>query len=294
LAKGGLVVTLLADGTSTPLDLAVQAARCSLRLKTARPGSSFALSMGHALVDDQQVHLGRLIDSAAVLLTHTGAIHVSEEMRRLLEARFEITSEASDRSRLLFERGLREAPRTVLGKEVPCVGRAREIAGLLSAFEGSVEEPCAQVILLTGGPGSGKSRIAHEFLEQVRDRGQPFELLVGRGDPMRANVSLGFLAQAIRGAAGIGGTEPDETQRKRLLAHAGRHLPPDSAHETVAFLGEIAGIPFSRRESATVAGGPVGWTPDGGPNPAGLGGLARGRDQTPSGADAAGGFALER
>ena len=244
LAKGGLVVTLLADGTSTPLDLAVQAARCSLRLKTARPGSSFALSMGHALVDDQQVHLGRLIDSAAVLLTHTGAIHVSEEMRRLLEARFEITAEG-DRSRLLFERGLREAPRTVLGKEVPCVGRAREIASLLSAFEGSVEEPCAQVILLTGGPGSGKSRIAHESLEQVRDRGQPFELLVGRGDPMRANVSLGFLAQAIRGAAGIGGTEPDETQRKRLLAHAGRHLPPDSAHETVAFLGEIAGIQFS-------------------------------------------------
>jgi len=245
LANGGLVVTLLADGTTTPLDLAVQAARCSLRLKNARPGSSFALSMGHALVDEQQLHLGRLLDGAAQLLTreHVGAIHVSDEVRRLLEARFEIASE-KDRSRLLFERGLREAPRTVLGREVPCVGRAREIAGLLSAFEGSVAEPCAQVIVLTGGPGSGKSRIAHEFLERVRDRGQPFELLVGRGDPMRTNVSLGFLAQAIRGAAGIGGTEPEETQRKRLLAHAGRHLPPESAQSTVAFLGEMASIPF--------------------------------------------------
>ncbi|HEY5284495.1 MAG TPA: serine/threonine-protein kinase, partial [Polyangia bacterium] len=49
LANGGLVVTLLADGTATPLDLAMQAARCALRLKTARPGSSFALSMGYAL-----------------------------------------------------------------------------------------------------------------------------------------------------------------------------------------------------------------------------------------------------
>ena len=61
---------------------------------------------------------------------------------------------------------------------------------------------------------------------------------------MRANVSLGLLAQAIRGAAGIGGTEPVETQRKRLLAHAGRYLRPERAMATAAFLGEIAGIPF--------------------------------------------------
>ena len=245
LANGGLVVTLLADGHATPLDLAVRAARCSLRLKLARPGSSFALTMGHALVDEH-VRLGNLIDGAVRLLTHkrAGAIHVSDEIRRMLEARFEIVGESNGAARLLFERGLREAPRTVLGKDVPCIGREREIRGLVSAFEGCVEEPRAQAMVLTGGPGSGKSRITFEFLERVRDRGQPFELLVGRGDPMRANVSLGLLAEAIRGAAGIGGMESEETQRKRLLAHAGRHLPADSAETTVAFLGEIAGIPF--------------------------------------------------
>ena len=244
LANGGLVVALLADGVSTPQDLAIQAARCALRLKTARPGSSFALTMGHALIDEQ-LRLGTLIEGAVGFLTgeHVGSIHVSDEMRRLLDARFEIACEAGQ-PRLLFERGLREAPRTVLGKAVPCVGREREIAGLLSAFEGSVEEPCAQVVVLTGGPGSGKSRIAHEFLERVRERAQPFELLVGRGDPMRTNVSLGLLSQAIRGAAGIGGTEPEAIQRKRLFAHAGRHLAPERAANTVAFLGEIAGISF--------------------------------------------------
>jgi tetratricopeptide (TPR) repeat protein len=243
LANGGLVVTLLADGTATPLELAVRAARCSLRLKPARPGSSLALSMGYALVGEQ-VRLGNLIDGAARLLTHTGTIHVSEEIRRMIDARFEVVDEANGVARLLFERGLREAPRTVLGKDVPCVGREREISDLVSAFEGCVEEPCAQAMVLTGGPGSGKSRISYEFLERVRDRGKPFELLVGRGDPMRANVSLGLLSDAIRGAAGIGGTESEEIQRKRLLAHAGRHLPPESAATTVAFLGEIAGIPF--------------------------------------------------
>jgi tetratricopeptide (TPR) repeat protein len=245
LANGGLVVSLLADGHATPLDLAVRAARCSLRLKLARPGSSFGLTLGHALVDEQ-VRLGNLLDGAARLLVdkRAGTIHVSDEIRRMLEARFEIIGVTDGVSRLLFERGLREAPRTVLGKDVPCIGREREISGLVSAFEGCVEESRAQAMVLTGGPGSGKSRITFEFLERVRDRGRPFELLVGRGDPMRANVSLGLLAEAIRGAAGIGGTESEETQRKRLLAHAGRHLPADSAETTVAFLGEIAGIPF--------------------------------------------------
>jgi tetratricopeptide (TPR) repeat protein len=245
LANGGLVVTLLADGLATPMDLAVRAARCCLRLKLARPGSSFALTVGHALVDEQ-VRLGNLIDGAARLLTHkrAGTIQVSDEIRRMLEARFEIIGVTDGVSRLLFERGLREAPRTVLGKDVPCIGREREISGLANAFEGCVDEPRAQAIVLTGGPGSGKSRISYEFLERVRDRGKPFELLVGRGDPMRANVSLGLLAEAIRGAAGIGGTESEESQRERLIAHAGRHLPPESAETTVAFLGEIAGIPF--------------------------------------------------
>jgi tetratricopeptide (TPR) repeat protein len=52
------------------------------------------------------------------------------------------------------------------------------------------------------------------------------------------------VGQALRGAAGINGTEPDDVQCKRLLAHTSRFLPPKSAPTTAAFLGEIANVHF--------------------------------------------------
>jgi serine/threonine protein kinase/tetratricopeptide (TPR) repeat protein len=245
LANGSLVVTLAGDVQNTPLDLAVRAARCALKLKSARRGSSLGISLGHA-IKENELRTSDLVDSAARLVSdqHIGSIHVNSEIKRLLEARFEIVSEPDGRARLLFEKGLRDAPRTVLGKEIPCLGRDREVRNLEGFFEECVDEPAAQVVIVSGSAGCGKSRVAHEFLERVRDAGHAVELLIGRGDPMRANVSLGLVGQALRGAAGIGGTEPDEVQRKRLLAHASRFLPPKSAATTVAFLGEITNIRF--------------------------------------------------
>ena len=246
LANGSLVVTLTGDVQTTPLDLAVRAARCGLKLKAARRGASLGISLGHAIKEDE-LRTGDLINSAARLVSdqHVGSIHVNGEIKRLLDARFEIVTEPDGRARLLFEKGLREAPRTVLGREIPCIGRDREVRNLEGFFEECVDEPAAQVVIVSGSAGCGKSRVAHEFLERVRDAGHAFELLIGRGDPMRGNVSLGLVGQALRGAAGISGTEPDDVQRKRLFAHASRFLPAKSAATTVAFLGEIANIRFA-------------------------------------------------
>ncbi len=245
LANGGLVVSMTGEAQSTPLDLAVRSARCALKVKLARPDSSLGISLGHAIKEDE-LRTEHLVDSAVHLVSkqHLGSIHISEEMKRLLDARFEIVVEPDGRARLLFEKGLREAPRTVLGKEIPCIGRDREIRELDSLFEACVEEPQAQAVVLSGSAGCGKSRVVYEFLERKRDSGHGFELLIGRGDPMRINVSLGLVGQAVRGAAGITGTEPDEVQRKRLQAHTSRFLPAKSADTTAAFLGEITNIRF--------------------------------------------------
>jgi len=245
LANGSLVVTLTAKAHSTPLDLAVRAARCGLKVKLAHPRSSLGISLGHA-IKDGELHAEHLINSAVRLVSqaHAGSIHVSDEIKRLLDARFEIAVEPDGSTRLLFEKGLREAPRTVLGQEIPCLGREREVRELESLFEACVEEPQAQVAILSGDAGCGKSRVVHEFLERLCDSGKSLELLIGRGDPMHVNVSLGLLAQTLRGAAGISGTEPDEIQRKRLLAHTSRFLPAEKAATTAAFLGEIANLHF--------------------------------------------------
>jgi serine/threonine protein kinase/tetratricopeptide (TPR) repeat protein len=245
LANRSLVVTLVGEAQTTPLDLAMRAARCALKLKMARPDSTVGISLGHA-VREVELQTADLVNRAVRLLStqHLGSIHVEPEIKRLLDARFEIVVEPDGRSRLLFEKGLREVPRTVLGREVPCLGREREVRELEGFFEACSEESECQVVVMSGSAGCGKSRVAHEFLERLRDSGQNFELLVGRGDPMRTNVSLGLLSQALRGVAGITGTEPDEVQRKRLFAHASRFLPTQSAPTTVAFLGEIASVRF--------------------------------------------------
>jgi len=245
LRDRSLVVALLGEAQSTPLDLALRAARCALKLKAARHDSTMGMSLGHA-VSEEELRSGELIERATRLLgsEHRGAIHVEPEIKRLLDSRFEIVVEADGRARLLFEKGVREAPRTVLGREVPCLGREREVRQLEGFFEACVEEGQAQVVVMSGAAGCGKSRVAHEFIERLRDSGQSFELLLGRGDPMRSNVPLGLLGQALRDSAGINGTEPEEVQRKRLFAHASRCLPAESAPTTVAFLGEIAQLPF--------------------------------------------------
>jgi tetratricopeptide (TPR) repeat protein len=249
LANGALVVSMTGEAQSTPLDLAVRSARCALKVKLARPDSSLGISLGHA-IKQGELRTDQLVSSAVRLVSkqHLGSIHVSEEIKRLLDARFEIVVEPDGRARLLFEKGLREAPRTVLGQEIPCLGRDREIRELDSLFEACVEEPLAQAVLLTGSAGCGKSRVVYEFLERKRDSGHGFELLIGRGDPMRVNVSLGLIGQALRGVAGISGTEPDDVQRKRLLSHTTRFLPSKSAPTTAAFLGEIAQIRFPDEE----------------------------------------------
>jgi serine/threonine protein kinase/tetratricopeptide (TPR) repeat protein len=245
LANGAFVVTVTGEAQTTPLDLAVRAARCGLKVKLARPDLALGISLGHA-VKEEELRTGHLIDSAMRLVSqqHLGSIHVNDEIKRLLDARFEIVVEPDGRSRLLFEKGLREVPHTVLGKEIPCLGREREVRELEGLFEACVEDSQAQVAILSGSAGCGKSRVAYEFLERLRDSGNSFELLIGRGDPMRGNVSLGLIAQALRGSAGINGTEPDDVQRKRLFAHTSRFLPSKSAATTVAFLGEITNIHF--------------------------------------------------
>ena len=249
LGNGSFVVTLTGEARSIPLDLAVRAARCALKIKRARPTSALGISLGHA-IQDGDLHTNHIVERAAELvsLQHAGAIHISDEIKGLLDARFETAALQNGPSRLLFEKSLREAPRTVLRKEIPCLGREREIRELGSLFDACVKESVAQLAILTGAAGSGKSRLVYDFLERLRDSGKSFELLLGRGDLMRADIALGLLAQALRGAAGISGTEPTDIQCKRLAARTSRFLPAEKVATTVAFLGEIANVHFSDGE----------------------------------------------
>ena len=232
-------------GQATPLDQATQAARCALRLKAALPDASLGISTSRTDMAGK-LSLGDVIDQAGLLLTTTlaGTIHIDGLTAHLLENRFEIQALADGTSRLLFEKGIREAPRTLMGKPVPCFGRDREVDLLEALWDEACDEPAARAMLMTSAAGGGKSRVRHEFCDRIQHRSRAYALLVGRGDPMRDAAPFALLGQALLAAAGITGGEPEAAQRKRLTAHASRFLPAKDALRIAAFLGEMANLPF--------------------------------------------------
>jgi tetratricopeptide (TPR) repeat protein len=253
LAAHGVRAERMANGTTkiaftaqaTPLDQATQAARCALRLKAALPDASLGISTSRADLAGK-LSLGDVIDQAGHLLggTPAGTIHIDGLTAHLLEPRFEIQALPEGAARLLFEKGIREAPRTLMGMQVPCFGRDREIDILEALWNEACDEPAARAMLMTAAAGGGKSRVRHEFCDRIQRHGRVFELLVGRGDPMRDSAPFALLGPALLAAAGITGGEPEPVQRKRLTAHASRFLPTKEALRTAAFLGEMAGLPF--------------------------------------------------
>jgi predicted ATPase len=216
-----------------------------LRLKAALPDASLGISTSRADLAGQ-LSLGDVIDQAGHLLggTPAGTIHIDGLTAHLLEPRFEIQALADGAVRLLFEKGIREAPRTLMGMQVPCFGRDREIDILEALWNEACDEPAARAMLMTAAAGGGKSRVRHEFCDRIQRHGRVFELLVGRGDPMRDSAPFALLGPALLAAAGITGGEPEPVQRKRLIAHTSRFLPAKEALRIAAFLGEMANLPF--------------------------------------------------
>jgi predicted ATPase len=91
----------------------------------------------------------------------------------------------------------------------------------------------AQAVLLTAPSGMGKSRLAQEFLRQVRHRSEPVAIWSGRGDPLRAGSALGLLGQVLRGACGVRAGER-RARRGEVAAHVAERAPGSACRGEVA------------------------------------------------------------
>jgi eukaryotic-like serine/threonine-protein kinase len=234
-------------GSGTPYDLATRAARCALAVKDSASGVLIGLASG-AAVEEADGAVGEAVERAAALVAHAaaGAPRVDASTARLLGTRFEITG--GEGFLLVREMPTADRPCTVLGKEIPCVGRDREIGTLLGLWDEVTGEPVARAVLVTARAGAGKSRLRHEFLERIQARPERFEPLIGRGDSVRAGAPFAVLGPALRAAAGLVGGEPAAVQQKRILAHVERYVPAPIARRVAAFIGEIADVPFADQD----------------------------------------------
>jgi eukaryotic-like serine/threonine-protein kinase len=243
---GAMLITMLGQGT--PLDQATQAGRCALSLRQVLPDAAFAISTGRAMIGDD-LPVGEVVGRSTVLLAaqQPGAIVIDLPTAALLERNFAIVP-GEGCARLVSERSALQAVDVAPTRQGTCVGRERELGNLLGILDECIDEPVARAALVTSPAGRGKSRLCRELVQRARARDGQFQLLFGRGDPIRADAPFALIGSAVRGAAGITDNEPAAVQKGRLTAMVARHFADEPARRVAAFLGEIARVTFSEEE----------------------------------------------
>jgi hypothetical protein len=206
-AEGGQLVRLL-DGSAAVLvtgsrvatDLAARAARRALELRKHAPDRGIAVATGFSDVP-ARAPSAELIELAAGMFDGgaAGRIVLDGTTAALLDARFDV---ARDHGQWTL-RGRREPGegRAILGEPPPpCVGRDRELRALEGLVEDCIQERSAQVAVVKGPPGVGKSRLARELARRLQARGDVVSIWSGRGDEARSTTSLRLLAEILQSA----------------------------------------------------------------------------------------------
>ncbi len=106
--------------------------------------------------------------------------------------------------------------RRVAGLEAPLAGRARELRAIIEAGELSAGEGRATHVTVTGGAGSGKSRLAWEYFKYVDGIGAERWWHQGRCPSYGEGLAYWPLAEMIRGRAGINEDEDPISARAKL------------------------------------------------------------------------------
>lgn len=259
LGGGSMVVSL--TGAGGPSDRAQAAARCALEVQGLLGQRALALVTGRGVVASplgrgvaaSPPGYGRVIDRGVALLAEVdsgqGVVVVDPPTARLLGSGFELRSNSEGLTRLVGERRARPTASRVLGKPTPFVGREWELGTLLGLLDECVDDSVARVAVITGAPGSGKSRLCAELLAALEERGEDVEILYGRGDPMAAGAPFRMLAEAIKSSAGIADGDAPTTQRDRLRSRLSRSVAAVELDRVCEMLGEMVGVPFDEGQS---------------------------------------------
>lgn len=245
-AQWMLIVLSEADG---PGDLAVRALRSALLVREKLARAAIIVVTGRAEVAGR-LPVGELIErvvgySSQKIGGYPRGIRVDEVTAGLCGGRFVVEREG-ERWWLKGEARAwygEKAP-LLLGREIPCVGREREIAILAGELLRCLRrEQRAGGAIVSGAMGLGKSRLMHETIRAAGSEIEGAELWMARGDPMGAGSAFGLASQALRRVIGLREGEPREDQIRKLEERVNVH--PELASKRVAmFLGEILGIPY--------------------------------------------------
>ena len=111
------------------------------------------------------------------------------------------------------------------GLEAPFVGRNRELQLVKDLFHASAEERRAQLVLVSGVAGIGKSRLAWEFEKYIDGLVADTYWHRGRCLSYGEGVAYWALAEMVRQRCGIGEDEDAASAGEKLTSTLEEHLP---------------------------------------------------------------------
>ena len=114
----------------------------------------------------------------------------------------------------------------------PMVGRAEELAALMSRYRGAAETRRAMIATVIGDAGVGKSRLIRELVAAVGDEGT---VVRGRCLSYGDGITFWPIIEAVRDAAGIGADDSPDVALARLVGQSA-----DAA--VVDRLGSVLGL----------------------------------------------------
>ena len=126
--------------------------------------------------------------------------------------------------------------------ELPLVGREQELALLMERWR-QAKAGEGQMVLLTGEPGIGKSRVAQSALDAIM--GEPHYRIVYQCSPYHGDSALYPAIQQLRRAAGFAQAETSEQQLDKLAALVRQTGVDEGA--CVPFLATLLGVPPESR-----------------------------------------------
>jgi tetratricopeptide (TPR) repeat protein len=239
VVDGSAVMTLAGRGDAR--EQAARAARCALAAHRAAPDLAVAVATGSGVMAGP-VPVGEVIDRAVAVVDSAGiAVCADEVTAGLLPEEFDVVEEGATRV-VRAQTRTGAAGRTLLGRNVPCVGRTRELRMLDAVAGQAFEDGAAGVVLITGPAGAGKSRVRDELVTRLRGRG--IDVWQGRAEPMRTGSPFSVIVGALSAPLGIAQERSLAQRRKQLADKVAAVVKPEDAGRVAPFLAELLGVPF--------------------------------------------------